>query len=112
LTFAGAKGITTAKVDAAIAQGVANPKPAGQPSFWRDLLQNDIGTFDLGDFQMFVVTLLAVGMFLASVFHYLSFIQTQNPSRLPDVDTTILAAFGLGQGAYLTKKAVGDVGKS
>jgi hypothetical protein len=61
---------------------------------------------------MFVVTLLAVGMFLASVFHYLSFIQTQNPSRLPDVDTTILAAFGLGQGAYLTKKAVGDVGKS
>jgi len=29
---------------------------------------------------------------------------------LPDVDTTILATFGLGQGAYLTKKAVGEVG--
>jgi hypothetical protein len=26
---------------------------------------------------------------------------------LPDVDTTILSAFGLGQGAYLAKKALG-----
>jgi hypothetical protein len=25
---------------------------------------------------------------------------------LPDIDTTILAAFGLGQGAYLTNKVV------
>ena len=31
---------------------------------------------------------------------------------MPDVDTTILATFGLGQGAYLTKKAVGAVGTS
>jgi hypothetical protein len=31
-----------------------------------------------------------------------------NPSMgsLPDIDTTILAAFGLGQGAYLTNKVV------
>jgi hypothetical protein len=45
LTFGGAKGITTAKVDAAIAAGQANPKnPVGvQPNFWRDLIQNDAG---------------------------------------------------------------------
>ena len=112
LTFAGAKGITTAKVDSAVAQGNPNPKPSGTPSFWRDLLQNDVGMFDLGDFQMFVVTLLAVAMYLTSVFHYLGLIQTQSPTTLPDVDTTILATFGLGQGAYLTKKAVGNVGQS
>jgi hypothetical protein len=28
------------------------------------------------------------------------------------VDTTILATFGLGQGAYLAKKAAGNVGSS
>jgi len=112
LTFGAAKGITTAKVDAATAQGVANPKPTGQPSFWRDLTQNDEGSFDLGDFQMLVVTLLAVGMYFASTFHFLSLISVSKTVNLPDVDTTILATFGLGQGAYLTKKAFGSVGTS
>jgi hypothetical protein len=112
LTFAGAKGITTAKVDAAAAQGKANPKPVGQARFWQDLLQNDLGTFDLGDFQMFVVTVLAAAMYIASFSHFLSFVQAANPTYLPDVDTTILATFGLGQGVYLTKKAVGNAASS
>jgi hypothetical protein len=112
LTFAGAKGITTAKVDDAHAQGNADPKPAGRAQFLQNLVQNDLGAFDLGDFQMLVVTLLAVGMFAISVFHFLGLIETKNPTSLPDIDTTILAAFGLGQGAYLTKKAVGKVASS
>jgi hypothetical protein len=29
---------------------------------------------------------------------------------LPDVDSTVLAAFGLGQGAYLGKKLAGAAG--
>ena len=112
LTYAGAKGITTAKIDTATAQGHPDPKPSGEPHFFRDLLQNDAGSFDLGDFQMLVVTLLAVGMYAAGVFHSLEVIQASQTTLLPNVDTTILASFGLGQGAYLTKKAVGNAGTS
>jgi hypothetical protein len=112
LTYGGAKGITTAKVDAAASQGIANPKPPGQPHFWRDLIQNDVGSFDLGDFQMLVVTLLAVGMYLAAIFHFLGLLAVSEAVKLPDIDTTILATFGLGQGAYLTKKALGNAGTS
>jgi len=112
LTFAGAKGITTAKIDAAAEQGKTDPKPPGTPEFFKNLLQNDAGHFDLGDFQMLVVTLLAVGMYAVTVFHALEIIQVSPTTLLPDVDTTILASFGLGHGAYLTKKAAGNAGTS
>jgi hypothetical protein len=61
---------------------------------------------------MLAVTLVAVGMYLLLVFHFLESIEFLKTVSLPDVDTTILAGFGLGQGAYLAKKAGGDVGKS
>jgi hypothetical protein len=126
LTYGGAKAITTAKVNAAVnpVQPVAgavapaadpDPKHAlqpGQERFFRDLVQNDVGGFDFGDFQMLVVTLLAVAMYLLLIFHFLGSIEFTKTLTLPDVDTTILAAFGLGQGAYLAKKAAGNVGTS
>jgi hypothetical protein len=97
---------------------VANPldpkksKPPGKESFFQDLLQNDIGQFDFGDFQMLVVTFIAVGMYLTLFFHFLGSIQFQSTASLPDLDSTVLASFGLGQGAYLTKKAAGNAGTS
>jgi len=136
LTYGGAKAITTAKVNAAmnpapvaaaVAPGPApaaavvappaNPDPKnalapGQERFFRDLVQNDFGGFDFGDFQMLVVTLVAAVMYLMLVFHFLEAINFVKTASLPDVDTTILAGFGLGQGAYLTKKAAGNVGTS
>jgi hypothetical protein len=112
LTFAGAKGITTSKVQSAIQTGVPNPKPSAQvPSFW-NLVQNDTGSFDIGDFQMLIVTFLAVGTYFVLVFNFLGSIELRKIVELPDLDTTILATFGLGQGAYLAKKAVGNVGQS
>ncbi len=112
VTFGSAKGITTEKVKAAAAAGVANPKqPAGKQSL-RDLFLNDSGCFDVGDFQMIVVTLLAVAMYVTLICHFFDSIELRKSVTLPDVDTTILAAFGLGQGAYLTKKAVGNVGET
>jgi hypothetical protein len=75
-------------------------------------VQNDVGSFDFGDFQMLVVTLLAVTMYLMLIFHFLGSIEFTKALTLPDVDTTVLAAFGLGQGAYLAKKAAGNVGTS
>ena len=126
ITYGGAKAITTAKVAAAanpvqapgaVAAPVVNhdPKNARQPgeeSFFQDLVKNDIGGFDFGDFQMLVVTFVAVGMYMTLIFHFLGSIEFLKTTSLPDVDTTILAGFGLGHGAYLAKKAGGDVGTS
>jgi hypothetical protein len=114
LTFAGARGITAQKVNA-IPAGQPNPKAlvAGKPAnLWANLIQNDQGQFDIGDFQMLLVTLLAVGMYLALVFHFLGTIEARATVDLPNVDTTILGSFGLGQGAYLAKKAAGNLGTS
>jgi hypothetical protein len=87
-----------------------NDKGVGSENFFKDLVQNDKGDFDFGDFQMLVVTLVAVGMYLTLIFHYLGSVELLKTATLPDIDTTILASFGLGQGAYLAKKAGGPVG--
>ena len=113
LTFGAAKGITTSKVQAAIDSGIPSPKPSTDtPRFLFDLTHNDRNRLDFGDFQMIVVTLLAAGMYVLLVVHFLGLLEMRATISLPDVDSTILAAFGLGQGAYLTKKAVGNVGDS
>jgi hypothetical protein len=112
LTFGAAKGITTSKVEAALSATGKTPKPVGTPHLFLDLVQNDLGNFDLGDFQMLVMTLLAVAMYLVTTFNFLETIESLKAVSLPDVDTTILAAFGLGQGAYLTKKVAGTPGSS
>ncbi len=126
LTFGGAKAITTSKVEAEKAKGNPDPKDPTKatPNILLDLTNNDgkpaVGAagvaqpsqLDFGDFQMLIITLVAVVTYLALVFNFLGTIETAKVINLPDVDTTILATFGLGHGAYLTKKAVGTVGQS
>lgn len=112
-TFAAAKGITTQKIATAKANGDPAPKPsAKQPHILSDLTSNDSNQLDLGDFQMLVVTLLAIVSYGMLIFHFLGSLEMRANVSFPDLDTTILAAFGLGHGAYLTKKAVGEVGKT
>jgi len=113
ITYAGAKGITASKAQNASKNPDVPQKTNATkaPSFW-DLLQNDEGLFDFGDFQMLVITLLAVGMYLVLVFSFLGSLELKATVDLPNVDTTILAAFGLGQGAYLAKKVAGNAGQS
>jgi hypothetical protein len=84
----------------------------GKENLFKDLFQNDLGDFDLGDFQMVIVTLLAVGTYMLAVHHALGSVQLSTTTTLPDLDTTILSAFGLGQGAYLAKKAVGNASQT
>jgi hypothetical protein len=131
LSFAGAKAITQSRVDAmardparlamanAVQPGttdavtwrkIEGANGTARPRFPFDLLHDDEGRVDLGDFQMMVVTLLAVVVYVLTVFNDLGSIQFHRLVSLPDVDSTILAAFGLGQGTYLVKKLVGDVG--
>jgi hypothetical protein len=112
-SFAAAKGITTAKVQVAQAQGILQPKGgSGSKGLLVDLTTNDTNRLDLGDFQMLFVTLIAVGYYFVLAFAKLGALDATTNAALPEVDTTILAWFGLGQGAYLAKKAVGEVGNS
>lgn len=101
LTFAAAKGITQGKVDSGQVKTEAT-----RPRFPRDLFEDDQGRVDVGDFQMVIATLLAVGVYLVTIYGYLGNVEFHSAITLPDVDSTILASFGLGQGAYLAKKYV------
>lgn len=101
-----------AAVAATTIASMKKPDPTVQPSMIDDLVKNDAGGFDFGDFQMIVVTLIAVGTYLMLIYHFLHVVEFRKNVTLPDVDTTVLALFGLGQGAYLAKKAGGDLGKS
>lgn len=82
--------------------------PADHPDFFNDLLCDDTGQPDMGDFQMIVITVIAAAVFFVQVFQFLGHIELLTTVTTPDLDTTLLAVFGLGQGAYLTKKYVGD----
>jgi hypothetical protein len=132
LTYGGAKAITSTKSGA---PGQPVKTKADNPRFLFDLTHDDgvpaqpaqpaAGNqpgvpaqdaippqFDFGDFQMLIVTLIAVATYIVLIFNFFGIVLYTRVTSLPDVDTTLLAAFGLGQGAYLTKKAVGDVGTS
>ena len=108
LTFTAAKGITVSKIQNARAAGVANSKPSATAArFWADLTSNDNNEFDLGDFQMLIMTFLAVGTFLALIFHFLGSLEARTVVYLPDVDTTILALFRIGHGAHFDQEGGG-----
>ncbi len=115
LTFAGAQGITANK---AAAYRAAHPQaangdalPGGKrnnsqaPAALGDLIKDDAGNFDFGDFQMLVMVLIALVSYSIILYHFLGTMEARVSISLPDVDGTVLAAFGVGQGAYLTKKA-------
>lgn len=114
LTFAGAKGITANKAanptSAPVPTGVTPPNgkrnaiKAPRASL-TDLLKDDLGNYDFGDFQMLVMTLIAVVSYTLIAYHFLGVLEARAAVSLPDVDGTVLAMFGVGQGAYLAKKA-------
>ncbi len=106
-TFVTAKGITQSKVDEA-EKNTRKPQKedAKVPPSLANLFQDDDCNVDLGDFQMIIVTLLAVAVYIIQVISFLSTVELRHTVSLPDLDSTILSVFGLGQGAYLVKKAI------
>jgi hypothetical protein len=111
LSFGTAKGIAQGRENRAAAAGVDAKPPADQPRFPTDLVCDDSGQPDLGDFQMVVITLVAVGIYIVQTFDFLSLLHMTAQVSMPDVDPTLLGIFGISHGAYLTKKAVsGDDG--
>lgn len=107
LSFGAAKAITAGKNDT-----VAGPrKTIGASPRLSDLVNDDLGRPDFGDFQMLAITLIAAAIYLWKVFVWLGPVQVAASLDLPDIDTFLLAGFGIGQGAYLAKKAVLPVGQ-
>lgn len=77
------------------------------------LRQLPLPSLDLGDAQMLIVTLLAAATYVVTFFYFLAGHKLGQPmTELPNVDNSVLTIFGLGHGAYLTKKAVGNAGTS
>ncbi len=93
LTFAGAKAITTSKVNAEKEKSSTDQDPKNSagatPHFFQDLTHNDGGPgkarkLDFGDFQMVIITLIAVGTYLGLVFSFLGTIVASKVVRLPE----------------------------
>src|SRR5262249_37471983 len=92
-------------------QTAAGKNPAKSPSFG-NLFQNDKGEADIGDFQMIFFAALAVVIFRLTVLtSFLAAVARSKTVTLPDVDTTLLSTFGIGQGAYLVKKIASKPGE-
>ena len=108
LTFTFAKVITVAKIEQAALQGETVKPHADSPPNMRDLIRDDSNRVDLGDYQMLVITMLAVFIYASSAVEFMTQIEFRREITMPDVDATLLAIFGLGQAAYLGKKAAGD----
>jgi hypothetical protein len=79
----------------------ATPAPTGQPG---GALLDDSGLIDISKTQMIAFTFVAIGVFLATLFHQLAV----NPvtTTLPDIDRSLLVLMGISQGGYLGKKLV------
>lgn len=104
--------VTAATIAATSAAKIGGGKPSTpEPDIFTDLFQNDHGEVDIGDFQMIFVALTAVVIFGLACFNALAVLPYQMHVSLPDVDSSLLAGFGIGQGAYLVKKAALPLGK-
>jgi hypothetical protein len=123
LTFGVAKAVTTQKKNALPAASTLKAPPAAAAvnpnarhagsNLLRDLVTNDLGNADIGDFQMILITLIAVCTFVLTLIQWLGMVDItpHHTWLLPDVDTTLLSLFGIGQGAYLVKKMASNVGE-
>jgi hypothetical protein len=109
-TAAAAKGITAGYVQAgkvaktagqmAQAAGPANTTSATTGGIFQD----DSGGPELAKIQMIAFTLIAIGIFLASVFHQIAIGDVKD--GLPNIDSSLLVLMGISQGGYLGKKLV------
>lgn len=102
-TAAAAKGITAGYVQTGkVAKtGVpANPTPATTGGIFQD----DGGGPELAKIQMIAFTILAIGIFLAAVFHQIAIGDIKD--SLPNIDSSLLVLMGISQGGYLGKKLV------
>jgi hypothetical protein len=88
ITFVGAKQITSNKERQAAAALTPAKTTASRPRFPADLVNDDQGDPDFGDFQVVILTLVAALTYLATIYGWWRHVQLAAVS-LPDVDSTI-----------------------
>lgn len=98
-TAAAAKGITSGYVQAG---RVAKTASAGAKQ--GGILSDDSGVPELAKIQVMGFTLIAIGIFLATLIHQV----VSNPviTTLPNLDSSLLVLMAISQGGYLGKKLV------
>jgi hypothetical protein len=75
--------------------------PAGKGSFG-DIFKDDSGVPDLSKLQMIAWTFISIATYLIVVGQHIA----KADPTIPDIDSSLMALMGLGQAAYLGKKAV------
>lgn len=104
-TAAAAKGITSGYAQTnRVAKPPAATQGAAAGTSQGGILQDDTGMPELAKIQMVGFTLIAVGIFLATVIHQIA--SKQVTTTLPNLDSSLLVLMGISQGGYLGKKLV------
>lgn len=104
-TAAAAKGITSGYVQTnRVAKPAATTQGTAAGATQGGILQDDTGVPELAKIQMVGFTLIAVGIFLATVIHQI--VSRSVITTLPNLDSSLLVLMGISQGGYLGKKLV------
>ena len=102
-TAAAAKGITSGFAQTG---KVSKPgAPPGEPGKnTGGIFQDDGGSPELAKIQMIGFTIIAIGIFLATVVHQIDI--GDITAGLPNIDSSLMVLMGISQGGYLGKKLV------
>jgi hypothetical protein len=106
VTAVAAKGITSAYVRSGriTKPGVSLAEPKAHGTSLGGILQDDSGRPELAKIQMVVVTIITIGIFLATVIHQI--VSRPGLAVLPGIDPFLVALTGISQAGYLGRKLV------
>ena len=103
-TAAAAKGITSGYVQTGKVSKPGPPQVGATAANTGGIFQDDSGAPELAKIQMMGFTIIAIGIFLATVIHQI--VTDDISAGLPDIDSSLLVLMGISQGGYLGKKLV------
>lgn len=103
-TAAVAKGITSGYVQTAKVTKPGPPQVGATAANTGGIFQDDSGVPELAKIQMMAFTIIAIGIFLATVIHQI--VTDDISAGVPDIDSSLLVLMGISQGGYLGKKLV------
>ena len=103
-TAAAAKGITSGYVQTGKVSKPGPPQVGATTANTGGIFQDDSGAPELAKIQMMAFTIIAIGIFLATVIHQI--VTDDISAGLPDIDASLLVLMGISQGGYLGKKLV------
>ena len=104
VTAAAAKGITAGYVQTGRVVTTRPPAAGATRANTGGIFQDDGGTPELAKIQMIGFTIIAIGIFLATVIHQI--VTNDIAAGLPDIDASLMVLMGISNGGYLGKKLV------